>query len=65
MWKVTDSNGNLVYIDTLSGAVTIKKGAWEGMESTAKRLLYPLQKELFEKSFISLIQSPEIRNYIQ
>ncbi len=61
-WTLTDSNGQLVWVDTIKGQGVRNSGNVFTHKSNASNQIEDMVKDLFEKSYTAISNSPEIRS---
>ena len=61
-WTLTDSNGQLVWVDTIKGRGIENSGNVFTHRSNASDQIEAMIKDLFEKSYKAISNSPEIRS---
>lgn len=61
-WTLTDSNGQLVWVDTIKGQGVKNSGNVFTHKSNASAQIEAMIKDLFEKSYQAISNSPEIRS---
>jgi|APSaa5957512622_1039677.scaffolds.fasta_scaffold53571_2 hypothetical protein len=64
-WKMSTSEGKLIWLDTVSGSAIVRQGTAFSYKKKRQRHLQMTLDDLYEKSFRSIISSIEIRNYAQ
>jgi hypothetical protein len=62
-WKLEDTKGNILWIDTLKGEGRGKTGNVFTHKGNAEKQIKIALEELFQSSFKALSSSPEIRTY--
>lgn len=62
-WTLTDSNGQLIWVDTVKGQGVRKSGNIFTHKSKASDQIEAMVLDLFEKSYQEISSSPEIRSF--
>ncbi len=62
-WTLTDSNGQLVWVDTIKGQGVKNSGNLFTHKSNASAQIEAMVEDLFEKSYQAISSSPEIRSF--